>query len=143
MPYLDGMFDRKAASAPRTALLATLWSAAFVVMISAFPALAQDQVQGWVPAELKMPADFEVLTDREIGSSLRMFSFRTEEDVDTLLNEWEAALQAAGYMILQGEGDLLERAVEFSGQGISNAKIAVAPASADDSKVIEIDATLQ
>lgn len=141
MPYLNKMFDKKAAVAPRKAMLPTLWSAAFVLMASALPALAQDQ--GWVPAELELPADSEVLTDRAIGSSLRMFSFRTEEDVDTLLNEWEAALQAAGYTIIQGEGDLLERAIEFSGQGISNAKIAVAPASADDTKVVEIDATLQ
>jgi len=137
------MIDKKDAIAPRFSLLSRLRSAAFVVMASTLPALAQDQVQGWVPAALEMPADIEVLTDRAIGSSLRMFSFRTDQDVDVLLNDWEDALQAQGYTIIQGEGDLLQRAIEFSGQGISNAKIAVAPASADDSKVIEIDATLQ
>lgn len=137
------MIDKKAAFAPRFPVLYALRLATFVVMASTLPALAQDQVQDWVPAVLEMPADIEVLTDRAIGSSLRMFSFRTDQDVDVLLNEWEDALQAQGYTIIQGEGDLLQRAIEFSGQGISNAKIAVAPASADDSKVIEIDATLQ
>lgn len=137
------MIDKKAAFAPRFPVLSALRLATFVVMASTLPALAQDPVQDWVPAALEMPADIEVLTDRAIGSSLRMFSFRTDQDVDVLLNEWEDALQAQGYTIIQGEGDLLQRAIEFSGQGINNAKIAVAPASADDSKVIEIDATLQ
>lgn len=100
-------------------------------------------MQSWVPAELEMPDDSEVLTDREIGSHLRMFSFSTGSDVDDLLNGWEEALQLAGYTIIQGEGDLLSRVIEFSGEGISNAKIAVAPASAEDHNIIEIDATLQ
>lgn len=137
------MFDKKSAIAPRRALFTKLVSAAMLTLATSAPGLAQDPVQDWVPAALEMPADIEVLTDRAIGSSLRMFSFRTDQDVDVLLNEWEDALQAKGYTIIQGEGDLLQRAIEFSGQGISNAKIAVAPASADDSKVIEIDATLQ
>lgn len=143
MTYLNCMLRNRFAIAPRIFALSTLVSAAVLSLATMSPALAQEQVQGWVPAELELPADSEVLTDRSIGSSLRMFSFRTDEDVDTLLNQWEVALQSAGYTIIQGEGDLLERAIEFSGQGISNAKIAVAPASADDSKVIEIDATLQ
>lgn len=143
MTYLSLMLRNRFAIAPRIAALSTMLSAAVLSLATTSPVLAQEQVQGWVPAELELPADSEVLTDRSIGSSLRMFSFRTDEDVDTLLNEWEVALQTAGYTIIQGEGDLLERAIEFSGQGISNAKIAVAPASADDSKVIEIDATLQ
>lgn len=137
------MIKSRLANAPLVPFLLTLLAAVAFAYATATLAIAQDQVQSWVPAELEMPADIEVLSDHEIGSSLRMFSFSTESDVDELLTDWEEALSAAGYAIIQGEGDILERVIEFSGQGINNAKIAVAPASADDHNIIEIDATLQ
>lgn len=137
------MIKSRLANAPLVPFLLTLLAAVAFAYATATLAIAQDQVQSWVPAELEMPADIEVLSDYEIGSSLRMFSLSTESDVDELLTDWEEALSAAGYAIIQGEGDILERVIEFSGQGINNAKIAVAPASADDHNIIEIDATLQ
>ncbi len=88
---------------------------------------AQDRIeawtQDWVPTILEVPADAILLTDREIGSTVRMFSFSTGADVDALFETWEAALRDGGFPIDQGADDLLERSIEFSGRGITNAKI--------------------
>jgi hypothetical protein len=104
---------------------------------------AEEVPQGWVPDVLELPADMEVLTDRSIGSSLRMFSFSTESDPEALLIKWEEALTAAGYVIVQAQDDTLDQAIEFSGQGIGNAKIVLSPTNAEGRVVIEFDATLQ
>lgn len=113
-------------------------------LLIATSTVAQDETpQSWVPDAISLPADAEVLTDREVGSSLRMFSFATAEDVDRMLTDWEDELRLAGYSVLQAQDDVLERVIEFSGQGIGNAKIAVAPATAEERRIIEFDATLQ
>ncbi len=100
-------------------------------------------VQDWVPAVLRMPADAELLSDRSIGSSVRMFSISTTEEVAPLLDEWQEALRLDGYVIDQGSSELLDGSVEFSGRGISNAKIVEAPTTADGLAVIQFDATLR
>jgi hypothetical protein len=100
-------------------------------------------VQDWVPAVLRMPADAEVLSDRSVGSSVRMFSVSTTEEVAPLLDEWQEALRLDGYVIDQGSSELLDGSVEFSGRGISNAKIVEAPTTADGLAVIQFDATLR
>lgn len=89
-----------------------------------------------------MPEDSEVLSDRAVGTSLRMFSFSTATDVDALLDQWEEALDLDGYTLLAAQIETLDRVIEFSGQGINNAKIAVQPIKTDDRYVIELDATL-
>ncbi|MBS1302244.1 hypothetical protein [Loktanella sp. SALINAS62] len=104
---------------------------------------AQEDQQEWLPEVLELPADMEVITDRSIGSSLRMFSFTTERDPDELLEEWEEELRLAGYAIDQEQGDILDKVVEFSGSGISNGKIVIAPVEDDGRAVIEFDATLE
>jgi hypothetical protein len=116
---------------------------AAAVILLATGAVAQDDIpQGWVPEAIRLPSDAEVLTDRAIGSSLRMFSFATAEDVDEMLTDWEDELRLAGYSVLQSPDELLDRVIEFSGPGIGNAKIAVAPNRTDDRRIVEIDATL-
>lgn len=137
------MNKTKLAHATRTSPLLTLVSALVLTVTTSVVAQAEEPPQSWVPEALVMPEDMEMLTDREIGGSLRMFSFNTGEDVDALLTEWEEALRLAGYTITQAQDEALERVIEFSGQGISNAKIAVAPSLLDDLAVIEFDATLQ
>lgn len=123
--------------------LARLLVAIFAVH-AATNAAAQDVApQSWVPSDLAMPDDAELQSDRAIGSSLRMFSFTTEEDVDDLLTTWEEDLRLAGYNVLIAQDPTLERIIEFSGNGINNAKIAVAPASSDARRLVEFDATLQ
>jgi len=44
--------------------------------------------------------------------------------------------------VTQGADDLLDRSIEFSGPGITNAKIIVAPTTDDGRSIIEFDATL-
>lgn len=105
---------------------------------------AQDEPpQTWVPKEVVLPEDAEVLSEREIGSSLRMFSFSTQDDVDDLLATWQEDLRLAGYSVMDAEGATMERTIEFSGNGINNAKIAVVPAASEEQSVIQFDATLR
>lgn len=99
-------------------------------------------VQDWVPDALVFPDDTEVVLDRAIGSTVRMFSIATAADVDVLFSEWEESLNANGFPVIQGAGELLERTIEFSGPGIVNAKILVAPRTDEGRNIIEFDATL-
>jgi thymidylate kinase len=121
--------------------------AAILVLAATALLQAQDRIeawtQDWVPSVLEVPADAILLTDREIGSTVRMFSFSTGADVDALFEAWEAALRDGGFPIDQGAEDLLERSIEFSGRGINNAKIVAGATGADGRTVIEVDATLQ
>lgn len=91
----------------------------------------------------RFPYGMEVISAREIGSSLRMFSFATAQDGEALLAGWQAALREDGYQITQSRDDIIGPAVEFSGDGILNAKILGAPQSDSGLSVIEIDATLR
>ena len=63
-------------------------------------------------------------------------------DVDALFVDWEESLSGNGYPVTQGADDLLDRSIEFSGPGIANAKIIVAPTTEDGRSIIEFDATL-
>jgi len=103
----------------------------------------EEWTQDWVPSVLPIPEDAELLTDRQIGSSARMFSFSTDEDVDDLFVTWESALEDDGFQIDQAPDELLERSIEFSGSGIANAKIVAGVTDPDGRTVIEVDATLQ
>ena len=104
---------------------------------------AQEAAQDWIPEEIRLPDDMQVLVDRAIGSTTRMFSFRTGADVDALLDEWRAALEEGGYALETRDSSLLEQQIEFSGNHIDNAKIAVAPSAGADQAVIEFDASLR
>lgn len=106
-------------------------------------AVAGEAPQAWVPDVLDMPADAEVLSDREIGSTVRMFSFSTAEDTEALLGTWEQALKDNGYLIEQATDELLEGAIEFSGEGIGNAKIVASPMPDAGRNLVEFDATLR
>ncbi|WP_172298026.1 hypothetical protein [Pseudoruegeria sp. HB172150] len=108
----------------------------------AVPGHAQDLPQAWVPELITLPADTEVISSREVGSAVRMFSIATEEDPIALLEGWAAALRDAGYVIETDPDESIFDAVEFSGEGLVNAKIAVSPTRQDGRAVIEFDATL-
>lgn len=116
--------------------------AALMVLSASAIAHAEEDLQDWLPKSLAMPEDVEVVTERSIGSSVRLFTISTAEDVDALFADWEESLRENGYQITQGEDELLARSIEFSGSGISNAKIIVSPAQEDDRTLIEFDATL-
>ena len=101
-----------------------------------------EHIQNWIPDVLTFPDDTEVVTDRAIGSSSRLFSISTEADVDTLLADWEEELTENGYPVTQEAGELLDRSIEFTGPDIVNAKIIVAPTTDGSRSLIEFDATL-
>lgn len=105
--------------------------------------LAQDVAREWIPSEIRLPADMQVLVDRAIGSTTRMFSFRTSVEVEALLDEWRAALEAGGYVVEPAASTILDQQIEFSGSDIDNAKIAVVPSAGSEAAVIEFDASLR
>lgn len=115
---------------------------AVAFLLAASTVLYADEIaQDWMPDVLRMPEDATVVADREIGT-VRMFSITTAENVDELLPEWEESLRINGFPVSRGDGELIEKAIEFSGQGIVNAKIIVAPVTEDGLSLIEFDATL-
>ncbi|WP_157935979.1 hypothetical protein [Paracoccus zhejiangensis] len=116
--------------------------AAWLVLAASAVVYADEHLQDWIPDVLTIPEDAEVVTDRAIGSTVRMFSIATGADVDALFAEWEESLSGNGYPVTQGADDLLDHSIEFSGPGIANAKIIVAPTTEDGRSVIEFDATL-
>jgi len=124
------------------ACLAALVSLA---LVAATPALAQQpesEAQDWIPKALTFPADAEIVTDRAVGSTVRMFSVTTSAEAGPLLEGWAEALRAEGYAIEQGAEELLEDAIEFSGPGIANAKIVASRTAEEGETLIEFDATL-
>ncbi len=116
--------------------------AAAMVLAASVVVYADEHIQDWIPDVLTFPEDAEVVTDRAIGSSIRLFSISTDADVDALLADWEESLTENGYPVTQEAGDLLDRSIEFTGPGITNAKIIVAPVTEDGRSLIEFDATL-
>jgi hypothetical protein len=113
-----------------------------IVLLATAMAWAEMTLQDWIPAELEFPADAEVVTDREIGSTVRMFSVTTGQDSAPLLATWEEALRTNGYAIEREREELVEGAIEFSGPGIANAKIVATRSAEDGQTLIEFDATL-
>lgn len=116
--------------------------AAWLVLAASAVVYADEHLQDWVPDVLAIPDDAEVGTDRAIGSTVRMLSIATGADVDALFTDWEESLSGNGYPVTQGADDLLDRSIEFSGPGITNAKIIVARTTDDGRSIIEFDATL-
>jgi len=116
--------------------------AAWFVLAASAVVYADEHLQDWIPDILTIPDDAEVMTDRAIGSTVRMFSIATGADADALLADWEERLNGNGFPVTHGADDLLDRSIEFSGPGIANAKIIVSPTSDDGRSIIEFDATL-
>ena len=119
-------------------------AAGAIVWLASLVAHAEIAVQDWIPGVLDFPEDAEVVADRAVGSAIRMYSVTTAADGAEVLGLWQAALEAAGFVISAGRDDLLPNAVEFSGPGIINAKIvATTSPAADGRTLIEFDATLE
>lgn len=113
-----------------------------LVFIASAVVYADERLQDWIPPAIGLPDDAEVVTERAIGSTVRMFSITTSADVEALFLAWETALTEAGLPITRGTEDLETRSIEFSGPGIANAKIIEAPNTSDGRSLIEFDATL-
>ncbi|MEY8838261.1 hypothetical protein AB9K41_04360 [Cribrihabitans sp. XS_ASV171] len=117
--------------------------AAVIVLGAAAIVHADEPLQDWIPDVLAFPEDAEIVADRSIGSSVRMFSISTGENAQELLSTWEESLNVNGYRVTRSEGELLDQSIEFSGPGIANAKIIVAPTTEEGQTLIEFDATLE
>ncbi|MFP4328987.1 MAG: hypothetical protein ACLFQL_13335 [Paracoccaceae bacterium] len=110
------------------------------------PAVAQeaerDDWPGWLPDALDMPSEVEIRIDREVGSYIRMFSFSTTADGTKLLNEWQAAMEEAGYSVSEPQ-ETLENVFEFTGRGVQNGKVALLPGAEEGTSLVEVDVTLE
>jgi hypothetical protein len=137
-----GAFHRSLAEGRPLRAVRDALIAAWLVLLASAVVYADEHLQDWIPDILTMPDDAEVVTDRAIGSTVRMFSIATDADIDALFAEWEAGLNETGYPVMQGADDVLDQSIEFSGPGIANAKIIVAPTTDDGRTIIEFDATL-
>ncbi len=106
------------------------------------PALAESHPQSWIPQEIVLPEDMEIVTDRSIGASNRMFSFTTKQDPDTLSQTWRAALEQAPYQVKPASETLDRRLIEFSGQSIRNGQIAFIDGPEGSGATVQFDASL-
>ncbi len=125
-------------------MFANLLPVAAAVLMLTLPAHAGDEIklQDWIPEVLEMPDDTEVVTDRAIGSSIRVFRISTEEDSSELLKRWREALESEGFQIETSTTELESQQIQFSGPGIENATISVAPNTAEGRTALSFDATL-
>ena len=116
---------------------------AAMVCLAAAVAHADIDLQDWIPDVLTLPSDAEVVTDRQVGSTVRLFSFQSGVDPSDLLADWEEALTTNGYAIQRERDELVENSIEFTGPGIANAKVVATPTADQDRTLFEFDATLQ
>ena len=70
--------------------------AAWLVLAASAVVYADEHLQDWIPDVLAFPDDAEVMTERAIGSTVRMFSIATGADVDALFADWEEGLNGNG-----------------------------------------------
>lgn len=137
---------RPAVASLRTALprlfVKDVLIAAWLVLAASVVVHADAQRHDLSPDVLAIPDDEEVVTDRAICSTFRMFFIATGADVDALFADWEESLSGNRYPVTQGADDLLDRLIKFSGPCITNPKIIVAPTTDDGRSIIEFDATL-
>ncbi len=89
-----------------------------------------------------IPDDAEVVTDRAIGSTVRLFSIATGADVDALFTDREESLSGKGYPVTQVADDLLDRSIAFLRPCIASAKIIITPGTDAGRSIIEFGETL-
>lgn len=106
------------------------------------PALADQHPQGWIPQEIILPADMEIVIDRSIGSANRILSFTTAEDAEVLADTWRAALEGGPYQVSPAAEGMDRRLIEFSGGRIQNGQITFLPGADSTSTTVQFDASL-
>ena len=106
------------------------------------PALAEDQAHDWIPQEITLPADREVVIDRSIGSANRMLSFTTAEDADSLADTWRTALEQGPYQVKPAAEGMDRRLIEFSGGRVQNGQISFMRGTDSTSTTVQFDASI-
>lgn len=115
---------------------------ATAMILGSAPLLAQGADQDWIPEELVLPEDMEIVTDRSIGSAIRVFTFTTAEDTDTLADRWRDALTTGPYQVVPPAEGMDQRLIEFSGGRIQNGQIAFSQGAASTETTVQFDASL-
>lgn len=112
------------------------------LFLSIAPLHAEDSDTSWIPEEIILPEDMEIVTDRSIGSVIRVFTFTTAEDTDALADLWREALETGPYQVLPPAEGMDQRLIEFSGGGIQNGQIAFMRGADGTDTTVQFDASL-
>jgi hypothetical protein len=105
------------------------------------PAGAETDGPDWIPAEITLPADKEVVMDRQIGSANRMYSFTTQENGDDLADTWRAALESGPFQVKPPAEGMDQRLIEFSGGRIQNGQISFVTSADTGITTVQFDAS--
>jgi hypothetical protein len=117
-------------------------NAAVALVLGMAPVIADEQPQSWIPQEIILPDDMEVVTDRRIGSAIRVFTFTTAEDGETLADTWREALETGPYQVMPAAEGLDQRLIEFSGGRVQNGQIAFSRGADGTNTMVQFDASL-
>lgn len=135
-PYLEGM--RPTQNIVRTVIL----TLSLGLSMGLSPAMADERDHAWIPAEISLPDDMEVVIDRSIGSANRMLSFTTDEEVDVLADRWRAALEDGPYQVKPAAEGMDKRMIEFSGGDVRNGQITFLPGADSTRTTVQFDASI-
>ncbi|MDX1822399.1 MAG: hypothetical protein R3197_15995 [Paracoccaceae bacterium] len=106
------------------------------------PAFADMADHDWIPVEITLPQDREVVIDRSIGSANRMLSFTTDENPDSLADTWRAALEAGPYQVKPAAEGMDRRLIEFSGGRVQNGQITFLHGADSTRTTVQFDASI-
>ena len=111
----------------------------------ALPVMAETSgdLPKWVPEATVLPEDFTVVRETEVGSTNRLLVLELHDNVEGLIERWQAALETAGYQVETPEAAMDQERITFSGQGIRTGQIVALPGTAEGATLIQIDATLE
>lgn len=110
--------------------------------LSLTPAIAEEREFNWIPAEITLPEDMEVVIDRSIGSANRLLSFTTDEAVDVLADTWREALTQGPYQVKPTAEGMDRRLIEFSGGRVQNGQITFMRGADSTATTVQFDASI-
>jgi hypothetical protein len=125
-----------------THLIRTARSALVALVLGIATVAAAEQPQSWIPEEITLPEDMDIVTDRSIGSAIRVFTFTTKEDGDVLADLWREALETGPYQVKPAAEGLDQRLIEFSGGRVQNGQIAFSRGADSTDTMVQFDASL-
>ena len=120
----------------------TARSAAVVLCLSLIPVMAEQKNFSWIPKEITLPTDMEVVIDRSIGSANRLLSFTTDEAVDVLADRWRAALVQGPYQVEPAAEGMDRRLIAFSGGRVQNGQITFMRGADSTRTTVQFDASI-
>lgn len=97
----------------------------------------------WWPAEMALPVDSQVEKIHEVGARIRMLELRTNDDAETLLKTWAAALKTSGYVIDWTRNSHGLPSFEFQGDPVLNGQVVATPCRDGFVTCLQVDMTLE